>query len=135
MQVKHHTGVGSLVVQGGAEGLVWRSGTALAGELVGRLGVTAALSGGLGHLHRRRPTHNLGRVLGDLAVMLIDGGECVSDLGALGDQPDLFGQVASHSTASRVVHAIGADERAQVWAARAASSVQWTRTPPTSTSR
>lgn len=121
MQVKHHTPVGSLRVRADARGLVSRSGTALAGELAGRLGVTAALSDALGHLHRRRPLHDRGRVLVDLAVMLIDGGECVSDLGALADQPDLFGQVASHSTASRVLHALGPDERAQIGAARAAA--------------
>ncbi|HSD75840.1 MAG TPA: IS1380 family transposase, partial [Solirubrobacteraceae bacterium] len=56
-----------------------------------------------------------------LAVMLIDGGECVSDLGALAAQPDLFGRVASHSTASRVLHAIGVDERVAIGAARAAA--------------
>ena len=121
MQVKHHTPVGSLVVEADARGLVSRSGTALAAELAGRLGVTAALSGALGHLHRRRPTHDPGRVLVDLAVMLLDGGECVSDLGALADQPDLFGRVASHSTASRVLHAVGARERAAIRAARAAA--------------
>ena len=86
LQVKHHTRVGSLRVAADAGGLVSRSGTALAAELAGRLGVTAALSDALGHLHRRRPTHDPGRVLTDLAVMLIDGGECVSDLGALADQ-------------------------------------------------
>jgi hypothetical protein len=85
------------------------------------LGVTAGLSDALGHLHRRRPTHDPGRVLVDLAVMLIDGGECVSDLGALADQPELFGGVASHSTASRVLHAIGAGERAAVRGTRAAA--------------
>lgn len=121
MQVKHHTRVGSLAVQADAGGLVSRSGTALATELAGRLGVVAALSDGLGHLHRRRPTHDPGRVLVDLAVMLIDGGDCVSDLGALADQPDLFGQVASHSTASRVLHAIRGDERAAIRQARAAA--------------
>lgn len=121
MQVKHHMRVGSLGVEADARGLVSRSGTALVAELAGRLGVTAALSGALGCLHRRRPTHDPGRVLVDLAVMLIDGGECVSDLGALADQPDLFGQVASHSTASRVLHAIGCDERAAIRQARAAA--------------
>ena len=121
MQVKHHTRVGSLWVEADARGLVSRSGTALAAELAGRLGVTAALSDALGHLHRRRPTHDPAWVLVDLAVMLIDGGECVSDLGALADQPDLFGQVASHSTASRVLHAIGVDERVAIGAARAAA--------------
>jgi hypothetical protein len=121
LQVKHHTPVGSLGVEADARGLVSRSGTALAGELAARLGVTAALSGPLAHLYRRRPTHDPGRVLVDLAVMLIDGGECVSDLGALVDQPDLFGRVASHSTASRVLHALGARERAAIRAARAAA--------------
>ncbi len=53
--------------------------------------------------------------------MLIDGGECVSDLGALADQRALFGPVASHSTASRLLHAIGVDGRAQIQAARAAA--------------
>ena len=119
--VKHHARVGSLAVTADARGLVSRSGTALAAELAGRLGVTAGLSAALGHLHRRRPTHDPGRVLVDLAAMLIDGGECVSDLGALAGQPDLFGQVASHSTASRVLHAIGPGERAAIGAARAAA--------------
>jgi len=121
LQVKHHTRVGSLGVVADARGLVSRSGTALAAELAGRLGVLAALSAGLEHLHRRRPKHDPGRVLVDLAVMLLDGGECVADLGALADQPDLFGEVASHSTASRVLHAIGPDERRAMRAARSAA--------------
>jgi Transposase DDE domain group 1 len=121
LQVKDHTPVGLLVVAADARGLVSRSGTALAAELAGRLGVTGALSQALEHLHRRPPVHAPGRVLVDLAVMLIDGGECVSDLGALADQPDLFGRVASHSTASRVLHAIGPDERAAIRQARAAA--------------
>jgi hypothetical protein len=121
LRVKHHTPIGSLAVEADAGGLVSRSGTVLAVELAGRLGVMSGLSAVLGHLHRRRPAHDPGRVLVDLAVMLIDGGECVADLGALVDQPDLFGQVASHSTASRVLHAIGSGERAAVRAARAAA--------------
>ena len=39
----------------------------------------------------------------DLAVMLADGGECVSDLGAVREQDALFGSVASDSTAFRTV--------------------------------
>lgn len=119
LKVKHHTPLGSLRIEADARGLVSRSGTALASELAAKLGVSAALSEALEHLHRRRPTHDPGRVLCDLAVMLIDGGECVADLGALADQPDLFGEVASHSTASRVLHAIGAAEREAIRAARA----------------
>jgi Transposase DDE domain group 1 len=48
-------------------------------------------------------------VVRDLAVMLADGGECVSDLGGLRDQLALFGEVASDSTAYRVIEAIAED--------------------------
>ena len=47
-----------------------------------------------------------GRVIRDLAVMLADGGECVSDLGAVREQDALFGAVASDSTAFRMVDRI-----------------------------
>jgi hypothetical protein len=45
-------------------------------------------------------------VLRDLAVMLADGGECLADLGAQRDQLDLFGNVASDSTAFRVIDSV-----------------------------
>lgn len=50
--------------------------------------------------------------------MLIDGGDCVSDLAALADQPDLFGRVASHSTVSRLLYALSEEELAAIRAAR-----------------
>jgi hypothetical protein len=43
-------------------------------------------------------------------VMLADGGDCLSDLAALRDQPALFGPVASTATAWRVVEQVAADE-------------------------
>ena len=55
----------------------------------------------------------------DLAVMLADGGRCVSDLAALAGQASLFGEVASVSTARRVVLSIGESELAGIRAARA----------------
>jgi hypothetical protein len=48
-------------------------------------------------------------VVRDLAVMLADGGDCLADLGALGDQEPLFGGVASASTAFRLVDRIARD--------------------------
>jgi hypothetical protein len=48
-------------------------------------------------------------VIRDLAVMLGDGGDCLADLGALGDQQSLFGDVASASTAFRLVDRIASD--------------------------
>jgi Transposase DDE domain group 1 len=51
-----------------------------------------------------------GAVLRDLAVVLADGGDCLSDLAVLRDQPELFGPVASTATAWRVVERVAADE-------------------------
>jgi hypothetical protein len=47
-----------------------------------------------------------GRVIRDLAVMLADGGECVSDPGAVREQDALFGEVASDSTAFGMIDRI-----------------------------
>ncbi|MGH2850366.1 MAG: IS1380 family transposase [Solirubrobacteraceae bacterium] len=87
-------------------GLVSHAGSALVAGVADKLGLTAALSGRLGVLKARRRGHDPGRVIGDLAVMLADGGECVSDLGGLRDQQALFGPVASDSTAFRVIDKI-----------------------------
>jgi len=42
--------------------------------------------------------------------MLADGGECVSDLGAVRDQQTLFGPIASDSTAFRVVDRVASEK-------------------------
>jgi hypothetical protein len=87
-------------------GLVSHAGTALLGQVADRVGLTRALSVRLGGLKRRRRGHDPGRVIRDLAVMLADGGECVSDLGAVREQDALFGLVASDSTAFRMIDRI-----------------------------
>ena len=83
-----------------------RAGTALLGQVADKVGLTRGLSRRLGVLKRRRRGHDPGRVIRDLAVMLADGGECVSDLGAVREQDALFGEVASDSTAFRMVDRI-----------------------------
>jgi Transposase DDE domain group 1 len=92
------------------DGVVSRAGTALLAELADRLGLTAALSWRAGRGQTPRPRHDAGAVLRDLAVVLADGGDCLSDLAALRDQPELFGPVASTATAWRVVERVAADE-------------------------
>ena len=87
-------------------GLVSHAGTALLGQVADELGLTSALSVRLAAIKQRRRGHDPGRVVRDLAVMLADGGECVSDLGATRDQDALFGKVASDSTAFRMVDRI-----------------------------
>jgi hypothetical protein len=82
-------------------GLVSHAGAALLGQVADKVGLTSALSVRVAGFKQRRGGHDPGRVVRDLAVMLADGGWCVSDLGATGDQDALFGGVASDSTAFR----------------------------------
>lgn len=84
-----------------------------------RLGLTRELSGALASTRERHGGHDPGRVLCDLAMMLADGGRCVTDLLALAGQESLFGEVASVSTARRAVQLIGSLE---LTALRAASA-------------
>jgi hypothetical protein len=90
-------------------GLVSHAGTALVAQVADKVGLTAALSLRLAGLKQRRRGHDPGRVIRDLAVMLADGGECVSDLGAVREQEVLFGGVASDSTAFRIVDRIASE--------------------------
>lgn len=91
------------------DGLVSHAGMALLAEAADRLGLTVALSRGLAGMRERRGRHDPGRVVRDLAVMLADGGDCLSDLRAVRDQEPLFGPVASNATAFRVIDAMAAD--------------------------
>jgi DDE family transposase len=91
-------------------GVVGHAGAALLAELADRLGLTAALGWRTGQGQTRRHRHQAGRVLRDLAVLLADGGDCLSDLAVLRDQPELFGPVASTATAWRVVERAASDE-------------------------
>jgi hypothetical protein len=89
--------------------------------------LTEALSEAIAPTRQRRSAHDPGIVLRDLVVMLADGGDCLTDLGVLRDQLDLFGGVASDSTAFRVIDSIGEERlealreavavaRARAWA-------------------
>jgi Transposase DDE domain group 1 len=99
-------------------GVVGHAGAALLGELADRLGLTGALGWRQASGRRRHPD---AVVLRDLVVMLADGGDCLSDLAALRDQPELFGRVASTPTAWRVLDRVAQDAAglARLRAARA----------------
>lgn len=107
----------SVVADG--EGLVSRAGTALLTELADTLGLTADLAKAMAPTRQRRSAHDPGEVLRDLAVVLADGGDRLAHLGALRDQPDLFGGVASGPTAWRVLASVDADRLAALESARA----------------
>ncbi|MFR9780853.1 IS1380 family transposase [Micromonospora sp. MS34] len=115
-----------LTVTADGTGVVAHAGTRLLTDLAGATGLTRTFSNALGGLRRRDTGHDPGRVAVDVAVMLADGGEAISDLVVLRDQPDLFGPVASTSTAWRVLAGIGPQELAALHTARAqAREVAW----------
>ena len=90
-------------------GLVSHAGAALVAEIADRVGLTRELSRALAGVRERRGRHDPGRVIRDLAVMLADGGDCLSDLRAVRDQQPLFGAVASDTTAFRLIDRIASD--------------------------
>jgi len=106
-------------VRADGTGLCSRAGTALLALVADRLGLTDGLGDALAGTRERQSGHDPGRVFCDLAVMLADGGRCVSDLAALAGQESLFGEVASVSTARRVVQSVGESELKSLRAARA----------------
>jgi len=98
--------VDKLVVRADGKGQVGHAGSALLAGVADRVGLTGALSAVMAPTRQRRSAHDPGVVLRDLVVMLADGGDCLADMGALRDQPDLYGNVASDSTAFRVIDSI-----------------------------
>lgn len=101
--------------------MVSHAGARLLADMAERSGLAGDLSGAFASGSGRARRHAPGEVLVDLAVMLADGGECVSDLRVLRNQPGLFGDVASQPTAWRVLDAIDEAMLAKLQAARAAS--------------
>lgn len=124
MQVKRERSLESVQVVADAEGLLSRAGTALVAGVADRVGLTDALSEALGDLRQRRSRHDPGRVVRDLALMLADGGDCLSDLRSLRDQEPLFGEVASDATAWRALAALDQRRLEQVREARARAREQ-----------
>jgi Transposase DDE domain group 1 len=91
-----------LDVEVGGRGVVSHAGSAATRLLADRSGLTRALSGVLA---RRGfvPLHDRGRVLTDLAVAIADGGTTIGEIDTLRHQGELFGPVASDTTAWRTL--------------------------------
>ena len=121
MRVNATARIGRVSVVADGDGLTSRVGTAAIAELADRVGLTSGLSGAVAGRTTRSSGVDGGRVLRDLVVMLADGGDAVTDLGVLRDQPVLFGAVASNATAARVVAFCGEDQLEAIRSARAAA--------------
>jgi hypothetical protein len=87
-------------------GVVSHVGTRLLADVAAAVGLPEAFDDAAGGRRRRRSAHAPGRVLTDVAVLLADGGETITDLAVLRHQPGLFGPVASTATAWRVLDGV-----------------------------
>jgi hypothetical protein len=92
-----------IIVSADGRGVVGHAGARLLTDVAEVTGLAGACSDALAGLRQRRGVHDPGRVAVDLAVMLADGGEAISDLAVLRDQAALFGPVASDPTAWRLL--------------------------------
>jgi hypothetical protein len=107
-------------------GVVSHAGTRLLTDVADVTGLTSGFSDALAVAGRRAGGHDRGRVAVDLAVMLADGGEAITDLAVLRGVPELFGAVASDATAWRLLDSIDAPALVGIQAARAAArEVAW----------
>ena len=122
-------GIGSrprLVVSADGAGVIGHAGSRLLTDLADATGLTSAYSVALHPLRPRGTGHDPGRIMTDLAVMLADGGEAITDLAALRDQAEVFGPVASTPTAWRLLADTDEAALASLRAARAsAREVAW----------
>ena len=111
--------------------LVSHAGTALLCELADRTGLTRAMSVAMADCGISWNTHDPGVVLTHLAVAIGDGGDCLSDFEVLRSGSELFGDVASISTAWRAVKATASLELREIPRAVAgAREVVWAAAPP-----
>ena len=97
--VKRNRRRSRLKVTADGKSVVAHVGARLLSDLAEEVGLTDGLSLAMASTKQRRRGHDRGLVLVDLAVMIADGGETISDLAVLRHQPDLFGVVASTPTA------------------------------------
>ncbi|GHA70072.1 hypothetical protein GCM10010372_81660 [Streptomyces tauricus] len=122
-------GIGSrpkLHVSADGAGVVGHARARLLADLADATGLTSAYSTALGPLRPRGTGHDPGRIATDLAVMLADGGEAITDLAVLRDQGEVFGPVASTPTAWRLLADIDETGLARLRAARAqAREIAW----------
>ncbi len=107
-----------LDVNVGGHGVVSHIGSAATRLLADRAGLTGALSRALA---RRGfvPLHDRGRVLTDTAVAIADGATTIAGIDTLRHQGELFGQVASDTTAWRALSQCDGVAVARVAKARA----------------
>jgi hypothetical protein len=109
-----------MVVSADGEGIVSQSGGILLTRTLAVTGLGAGLCGGLERWRAPRAVHDPGKIIGDLAVMLALGGDCLADIAVLRAEPELFGPVASDPVVSRLISRLAVDTPRALKAIRAA---------------
>ena len=99
-------------------GVVAHAGNVATRLLTDQVGLTGALSGALA---RRgfTPTHDRGRVLVDVAVLIAGGGEAIADINVLRHQRQVLGSVASAPTVWRALDEVTPTAMRRIERARA----------------
>lgn len=126
--------VPNLVLDPVRESLISSSGALLIKEAVRVAGVERDLSRTLSRWRPTRATHDPGKLLLDVAMAVALGGDCLADVAAVRSQPEVFGDVASDPTVSRLFAALAADVDTAVAAIREvraqARAAVWARRRP-----
>jgi len=126
--------VAGVVVDSARESLVSSAGGLLLRQTLRCSGLDRALSAALGPWRAPRATHDPAKVLADLAIAVALGGDCAADIAVVRAQPDLFGEVASDATVSRLITTLAGDIDAVLGAIRAARAAArrqvWARQRP-----
>lgn len=107
-------------VTAGSESLISSSGLSLLAQTAEVSGLDDALRTGLSSWRKPTAIHDPGKVVLDLVLVIAAGGDCLADISLVRAQPELFGQVASDPTVSRLIDDLGADPVAAVTAIRVA---------------
>ncbi|WP_066913280.1 IS1380 family transposase [Millisia brevis] len=119
----------SLSVDGSGTGVVSHAGATVLLGTAEKTGLAGGLSAALRPWRKRLSIHDPGKIIGDLAVAIALGGDCLADINQVRTQPAMFGRVASDPTVSRLIAALAADAPAALTAintARAATRrVAW----------
>ena len=102
-------------------GVVGHAGARLLADVADVTGLTSRFVEALAVTDRRAGGHEPGRIATDVALMLADGGEAITDISVLRGLPELFGPVASDATVWRVLDGIDDTRLARLRAARAAA--------------
>lgn len=117
-QVKRTSWSSGLSVTADGVGVVAHAGGIATRLLADRVGLTGELSRAMAR-DGFVPGHDRGRVLADVAVMIADGGEAISDIDVLRHQSQVLGPVASVPTVWRTLGEVTPARVKKLQAARA----------------